>query len=232
MPNRTLLSAGPLSQGLTSRKAQEMQNIYGENRLSAKSKNRPLLVFIGQFKDIMTVILLIATVLSVLLGEGAESIAILIIVFVNALLGFFQEYRTEKALERLKNMAAPTSHVLRDGVWVTLPADELTVGDVVQLSAGDRVPADGILLWSVSLQADESLLTGESIAVEKLHAQEEKVKAWLSQCPETGPLPEWPVASQRVYMGSIVTRGRGGVLVTRCGNDHPNGSGGRNAGFH
>lgn len=217
MPNRTLLSAGPLSQGLTSRKAQEMQNIYGENRLSAKSKNRPLLVFIGQFKDIMTVILLIATVLSVLLGEGAESIAILIIVFVNALLGFFQEYRTEKALERLKNMAAPTSHVLRDGVWVTLPADELTVGDVVQLSAGDRVPADGILLWSVSLQADESLLTGESIAVEKLHAQEEKVKAWLSQCPETGPLPEWPVASQRVYMGSIVTRGRGGVLVTGVG---------------
>ena len=91
MPNRTLLSAGPLSQGLTSRKAQEMQNIYGENRLSAKSKNRPLLVFIGQFKDIMTVILLIATVLSVFLGEGAESIAILVIVFVNALLGFFQE---------------------------------------------------------------------------------------------------------------------------------------------
>lgn len=114
-------------------------------------------------------------------------------------------------------MAAPTSHVLRDGVWVTLPADELTVGDVVQLSAGDRVPADGILLWSVSLQADESLLTGESIAVEKLHAQEEKVKAWLSQCPETGSLPEWPAASQRVYMGSIVTRGRGGVLVTGVG---------------
>lgn len=167
----------------------------------------------------MTVILLAATVLSVFLGEGAESIAILIIVFVNALLGFFQEYRTEKALERLKNMAAPTSSVLRDGQWAVLPAEELTVGDVVRLSAGDKIPADGVLLSAVSLQTDESFLTGESVGVEKEKAAEEKIRGWLSQIPDTRPLPEWPASAQRVYMGSVVTRGRGTFLVTGVGMD-------------
>ncbi len=200
--------------GLTEQQAQQSIELFGANELADKQKKRPLSVFIGQFKDVMTMILLAATVLSVIMGSAAESIAILVIVLVNALLGFFQEYRTEKALEKLKDMAAPTTRVIRNGREQTVASTALAIGDLVLLRAGDRVPADGVLFESVSLQSDESLLTGESLAVDKSAAPFEKAVHWLSE--QASP-NEWHVAAERVHMGCVVTRGRGQMLVTSVG---------------
>ena len=113
-------------------------------------------------------ILLVSTILSVLMGEVTEAITIIVIVLLNALLGFFQEFRTEKTLDKLKNMAAPQATVIRDGIPVIIPASQIVRDDVILLKAGDRVPADGILLDANSLFSDESLLSGESVEVEKL----------------------------------------------------------------
>ena len=133
-------------EGLSSKEAQKRLLEYGENTLSAKKKSGPLKIFLGQFRDLMVIILLISTALSVLMGEITEAITIIAIVLLNAVLGFVQEYRTEKTLEALKEMAAPAAQVIRDGEVVSVPASQLVVGDVFLLKAGDRVPADAILL--------------------------------------------------------------------------------------
>ena len=154
-------------EGLTSKEAQKRLLEYGENTLSAKKKSGPLKIFLGQFRDLMVIILLISTVLSVMMGEITEAITIIAIVLLNAVLGFVQEYRTEKTLEALKEMAAPAAQVVRDGEVVSVPASQMVVGDVFLLKAGDRVPADALILSSTNLYADESLLSGESEPVEK-----------------------------------------------------------------
>ena len=135
--------------------------------LSQKKKNKPLKIFIGQFRDIMVLILLIATVISVLLGEVYDAVTIIIIVLLNAILGFVQEFRTEKTLEKLKGMTAPTARVYRDGKLKVIKAEELVVGDKIELETGDKVPADAVLLRANGVFADESILTGEAVAVMK-----------------------------------------------------------------
>ena len=191
---------------------------FGSNTLPPPKKKGPLKVFVGQFKDVMTVILLAAVVLSVLLGEAAESISILCIVLLNSILGFVQEYRTERALERLREMAAPSCRVVREGEERLVPGSGLVVGDLVPLRAGDRIPADGVLVENAELQSDESLLTGESLPVEKRAADFDAELLRLGRAlASDGVLPPHPSANVRVHMGCLVTRGRGLMLTEAVG---------------
>lgn len=153
--------------GLSEKEAAKRLAEYGENQLSGKKKTNPAALFFSQFKDLMILILAVATVISVLMGEGTEAITIIVIVLLNAVMGFIQEYRTEKTMEALKEMSAPTAHVLRNGEARRIPAKEVVPGDVVELSSGDRVPADGQVLECTAFSTDEALLTGESLPVSK-----------------------------------------------------------------
>ncbi|MDL2234187.1 cation-translocating P-type ATPase, partial [Ruminococcaceae bacterium OttesenSCG-928-L11] len=190
--------------GLTSKEAKRRLFEYGENRLASSKKISALKIFGGQFKDLMIMILLVSTVISVLMGETMEAIAIVVIVLMNAILGFVQEYRTEKTMEALKNMAAPTANVLRDGQAVQLPAAELVPGDVILLKAGDKVPADAKVIEVVSLECDEALLTGESLPVEKRVASSD-IAGYEIGMPEIA------------YMGTVVTKGRGKAEIVSTG---------------
>ena len=149
---------------------------------------------------------MISTVISAFMGEMTEAVTIIAIVILNAVLGFVQEYRTEKTMEALKSLAAPAAKVIRSGKQLSIPAEEVVPGDIIVLETGDRVPADGILSDGRNIQADESLLTGESVPVEK------------------SPLPpdSVPGRAERkhmVFMGTSITGGRARALVTATGMD-------------
>ena len=133
-------------QGLTSRQARRLLEQHGENSVKAHKKSGALKVFAGQFRDGLIMILLAATVLSVLMGETGEALTIIAIVFLNAVLGFLQEYRTERTLEKLSELSAPTAIVVRDGNRRSIEARFVVPGDLILLQAGDRVPADGQIL--------------------------------------------------------------------------------------
>lgn len=178
--------------GLSSQEAAKQLARHGQNVLRQKRGANPAVMLASQFKDVLVVILLAATVLSVFMGEIGEALTILAIVFLNALLGFVQEFRTERTLEALKKMAAPSARVVRDGMESVLSAAEVVPEDIILLRAGDRVAADAMLLDSTELSCDESILTGESHSV----AKDEK---------------------NLVYMGTVVTAGRGRARVTATG---------------
>src|SRR5688500_13360463 len=153
--------------GLTPPEAGRRLAEHGPNELQATHGVSPWEILAEQFKNILIIILLIAVGLSAVLGHGMEALVIGIIVFFAVLLGFVQEYRAERAIEALRQMAAPTANVWRDGQERAVTARELVPGDVIRLSAGDRVPADARLVEAVNLQIDEAALTGESLPVEK-----------------------------------------------------------------
>ncbi len=153
--------------GLTTKQARERLRRDGENELAAAEKVHPLRMFLGQFRDVMVLILLAATAVSALLGELTDAVTIILIVLLNAILGFLQEYRTEQTLESLRSLTAPTANVCRDGKWQTVPARELVCGDLIRLEAGDNVPADAALIFAAGVSVNESILTGESEAVPK-----------------------------------------------------------------
>lgn len=153
--------------GLTSKEAERRINEYGFNELQEAKKTSAIRIFLSQFNDFMVWVLLGATIISSIMGDKADAVTIIIIVIVNAVLGFIQEFRTEKSLEALKNLAAPTCKVYRDGRIKIINSKLLTIGDMVVLEAGDRVPADGEFKESSGIMVDESLLTGESIGVTK-----------------------------------------------------------------
>ena len=154
-------------QGLASATVSERRRQYGPNELVEKKKKSPFLMFLAQFKDVLILILIAAAVLAGFVGDLVDTIAILVIVVINAVVGFIQEYRAEKAMEALKKMAAPTATVLRDGVPGTIPASELVPGDLVILEAGRVVPADLRIIEAAHLKIEEAALTGESVPVEK-----------------------------------------------------------------
>jgi P-type Ca2+ transporter type 2C len=191
--------------GLSRTEAADRLLKYGPNELQAAHRVSPWEILLEQFKNVLILILLGATVISLFLGHGVESIVIAVIVLFAVVLGFVQEYRAERAIEALRQMAAPTATVLRDRVEVKLPAKELVPGDVIVLHTGDRVPADARLLEAINLQAEEAALTGESVPVEK------HVRALESE--------ELPVGDRRnmVYAGTAVTYGRGRALVVSTG---------------
>ncbi|MBR6873125.1 MAG: cation-translocating P-type ATPase [Ruminococcus sp.] len=192
--------------GLTQARAQRLLELNGPNRLAGKKRPGAARIFAGQFHDLMVVILLIATGISVAIGEYSDAIPILLIVVVNATLGFIQEYRAEKTLEKLAELTAPTAKVYRDGSLTALPAEQLVIGDVIELEAGDRVPADCLILACKALTCDESLLTGESVPADK--------EPYASQpvINETG-LP------YMLYMGTVVTGGTARAEVSAAGQN-------------
>lgn len=186
-----------LNAGLTEREAQKRIEKYGPNKLNEKKKVSPFMIFLAQFNDFITWVLIGATLISGVMGEMADAITIIIIVIVNAILGFIQEFKTEKSLEALKSLAAPTTKVMRDGVVKVINAENLTLGDMIVLEAGDRIPADGLLLEGNGVVVDESLLTGEAVGVNK------------SSNPKENSL----------FMGTIMLKGKALARVSSIGMD-------------
>ncbi len=194
----TLKSApGGLSDSEAARRLQE----YGPNELQAADRISPWAILLEQFKNVLIVILIFATALSFALGHVVEAVAITIILLFAVLLGFIQEYRAERAIEALREMAAPTATALRAGVEREVPARELVPGDVVFLAAGDKVPSDVRLVESVNLQIEESALTGESVAVEKHTAALDVAEAALGD------------RKNMAYAGTVVAYGRGRAVT-------------------
>jgi Ca2+-transporting ATPase len=192
--------------GLSSAEATSRLQKYGPNELQAAHRISPWEILLEQFKNVLILILLGATAISLVLGHGVESIVIAIIVLFAVVLGFVQEYRAERAIEALKQMAAPTATVLRDGAESKIPAKELVPGDVILLHTGDRVPADARLIESINMQVEESALTGESVPVEK------HVRA-LDPSIDSGADLQLGDRRNMVYAGTAVTYGRGRGLV-------------------
>ncbi len=190
--------------GLSSYEAQELIKKNGKNELKNKKKVHPAKIFANQYKDILTIILLISTAISIVLGEYVEAIAIAVIVLLNGIMGFVQEYKTEKTLESLKKMSAPTARVYRDGKLINISADMVVVGDVISLKSGDRVSADCIVLESNSMMSDESILTGESAEVSKQVCTKDNKNYSLNR-------------KDMVYMGTIITKGHGEAIVVNTG---------------
>ncbi|TCO67960.1 calcium-translocating P-type ATPase, SERCA-type [Caldanaerobacter subterraneus] len=189
--------------GLTSQEAQKRLLKYGPNVLEEGGRVSPIQIFLNQFQDFMVMVLLAATLISALMGELADALTITVIVILNAILGFVQEYRTEKSLEALKKLAAPSAKVLRDGEEKEVEASQIVIDDVILLGAGDKVPADALLIEAHNLEVDESILTGESVPVHK--------EAPLN-------LNRTAVESRNmVYMGTVVTKGKGKAVVTATG---------------
>jgi P-type Ca2+ transporter type 2C len=193
------------SSGLDEGEARRRLAEHGPNELQAAKTIAPWRLLLDQFKNILILILLAAVALSVALGHATEAVVITVIVLLAAVLGFVQEYRAERAIEALGRLAAPTAAVLRDGAERNVPARDLVPGDVVLLRAGDKVPADGRLSEVVSLQVEESALTGESLSVEK----------------QTAALDgdELPVGDRTsmVYAGTAIAYGRGRAVVVATG---------------
>lgn len=193
------------TQGLTDDDVQKRQQVYGYNVLEEGKKTSTLAVFMGQFKDLLVIILLVAAFVSFLLGEVESTIVIMIVVILNAILGTVQHVKAEQSLDNLKALTSPIAKVMRHNQLVEIPSEEIVVGDLLMLEAGDYINADGRLLESHNLHINESSLTGESIAVAK----------------STDPIRKQNITiadkKNMVYSGSFVTNGRGIVMVTAIG---------------
>jgi len=199
--------------GLTTEEAERRLEEFGPNELIARKGISPLQIFFGQFKDIFVIMLLIALVLSIVLaftstngeiGEFIDAATIGVIIFLNAIVGFIQEYRSEKAMEAMKKMTAPKARVLRDGTEQFIPSRNVVPGDIILLEAGDRIPADARLLKVVALKTDEAILTGESTSVAKIDTILDKKTAVADQ-------------KNSVFMATHVTYGRGKAMITSTG---------------
>lgn len=193
---------GTSGKGLSPEAVKQKRESFGANQLQEKKKKSAWLIFLLQFKDFMILVLIAAAVISGFIGDLTDALIILVIVLLNAILGFVQEYRAEKAMEALKKMAALNAQVIREGVAVSLPSSEIVPGDIVFLEAGNAVPADIRLTETYSLHIDESALTGESVPADKNEA-----------VIEGGDIPlgdRFNIA----YKGTLVTNGRArGVVV-------------------
>src|SRR3990172_4687661 len=187
--------------GLTGAEAGSRLAGFGTNELKAGKPISPWKILWEQVKNVLVIILLVAVGLSAFLGHTIEAIAIAVIVLFAVLLGFVQEYRAERAIEALKQMAAPTAAVVRDHEEQSIPAHELVPGDIILLRAGDKIPADARLIEAINLQVDEAALTGESVPVEKQTA-----------APAGGELSVGD-RKNMAYAGTAVTYGRGRAVV-------------------
>ncbi|WP_338656101.1 cation-translocating P-type ATPase [Sporosarcina sp. FSL K6-1540] len=193
------------NQGLSDYDVQNRQEVYGYNELLEGKRTSTFSVFFGQFKDLLVIILLIAAFISFLLGEVESTIVIMIVVILNAILGTVQHVKAEQSLDNLKALTSPVAKVMRDKQIVEISSEDIVVGDLLYLEAGDYISADGRLAESHNLHINESSLTGESLAVAK----------------STAPIKEDRVTigdkKNMVFTGSFVTNGRGTVIVTSIG---------------
>ena len=204
-PQQALERLNAASGGLTSAEAAARLETFGPNQLAEGKKKSPAAVFFGQFKDLLVVILIAAALISMVSGNLESTLVIFAVLILNAVLGTVQYFKAEKSLESLKAMSAPTAKVLRDGQRLEVPGSRIVPGDIVELEAGDMIVADGRLLNSWSLKVNESSLTGESEAVEKISAAIPGEKIALGD------------QKNMVFSGSLVTYGRAVMVVTATG---------------
>ena len=192
------------TQPLTEEQVKKNQEKYGPNALAEGKQKTVPQIFLEQYKDFLVIILIIAAIVSGILGETESAIVILIVITINAILGTVQTVKAEQSLNSLKAMSAPEAKVVRGGDVIKIPSSQVTIGDIVMLEAGDYVPADGRILENASLKVDESALTGESLSVEKM---EDAIEGEV-------PLGD---RTNMVFSGSFVSYGRGSFLVTGIG---------------
>jgi Ca2+-transporting ATPase len=190
--------------GLSTAEAERRLQEFGPNELIERKGVTPLQIFFGQFKDVFVIMLLIAIGISVAINEIVDAATIGAIVFLNAVVGFVQEYRSEKAMEAMKKLTAPKARVLRDRTEQFIPSREVVPGDIVLLEAGDRIPADARLLNVVDLKTDEAVLTGESTAVDKADVVLDTKTAVADR-------------KNSVFMATHITYGRGKAVITSTG---------------
>lgn len=191
--------------GMSKKAIEARRKQYGFNELSEGEKQSDILLFFSQFKDFMVLVLLGATLMSGILGEYIDAIAIMAIVLLNGILGFVQERRAEKSLQALKNMSAPQVNVLRDGQWMKINSRDVVPGDIIKFSSGDRVGADVRIIKANNLEIEESALTGESIPTVK------HVDLIFEENPNLGDM------NNMAFKGTLVTKGNGIGIVTATG---------------
>jgi magnesium-transporting ATPase (P-type) len=204
--NTVLESLDTSADGLSSEEAANRQVKYGPNQLPEAKTRGPLLQFVYQFHNMLIYVLIVASAVTAMLGHWIDASVILGVVFINAVIGFVQEGKAENALKAIRQMLSPNAMVLRNGKQITIPAKALVPGDVVLLQSGDKVPADLRLFRVKGLQIQESALTGESIAVEKI----------------TDPVELESMIGDRLclaYSGTLVTHGQGAGVVIATGLD-------------
>lgn len=201
-----LKSLGTGAEGLSEKQAAENQNKFGKNELAEGKRKNPIVLFLEQYKDFLVIILIIAAIISGILGDLESSIVIFVVITINAILGTVQNIKAEQSLNSLKEMSAPTAKVIRDGEIRIVEGRNVTVGDIVVVEAGDFVCADGRIIENASLKVDESALTGESEPVEKSEEALEGEKALGDRV-------------NMMYSGSFATYGRAKMVVTGIGMD-------------
>ncbi len=205
--DEALSKLGSGRSGITSNEAKSRLEKNGPNELTAQKGTSPLIIFLSQFKDLMVIILIIATIISAALEEYIDSIVILIILILNAIIGFSQEYKAEKAIMALQALAAPNATVIRNGKELIVPARELVIGDIILLQTGYMVPADCRLIEAINLKINESSLTGESKAVNKNASDVCDKKAFLGD------------RFNMAFSSTTVEYGRGMAIVAATGMD-------------
>lgn len=191
--------------GLTKQQAEESRKLFGVNELQEHEKEKAWVVFLSQFKDFLVIILIIAGIISMLTGNIESTAVIFSVIIMNAILGTVQHLKAESSLESLKNLSSPKAKVMRNGMKMEIYSKEIAVGDIVYLEAGDIVPADGRVIENFSLMVNESSLTGESESVGKT---DEIIT------DENIPLGD---QKNMVFSGSLVTYGRGVIVITAVG---------------
>jgi len=191
--------------GLTYQQVEERRKQFGVNTLQLSKKQSLWIIFVKQFQDFMVLILLAATLIAGMLGEYIDALAIMVIVLLNGFIGFFQEQKAEKSLEKLKELSAPQIRVLRQKEWRTIPSEEAVVGDVVRITSGDRMPADLRIVKSNDLETEESTLTGESLPVQKTIHRIQKDNLTLQAQHNIG------------FKGTLITKGNGIGIVIQTG---------------
>lgn len=180
---------------LTSKQAQHLAAKFGSNEIKPKKQRGPLSIFLSQFASPLVYILVVAAAITFFLGEYIDTAVIVVAVTINTALGFIQEYKANSALVALQDLISPSARVVRDNTVKIIPARELVPGDIVLLKSGDKIPADGTVIESTHFYINESILTGESVPVYKTSTRDKS----------------------NVFMGTVVTSGRGQIIVTETG---------------
>ncbi|MCD8181108.1 MAG: calcium-translocating P-type ATPase, PMCA-type [Firmicutes bacterium] len=195
---------GTCESGLTQRQAEENLRKFGKNEIAEGKKKNPFILFLEQYKDFLVIILIVAAIISGILGDAESAVVIFVVITINAILGTVQNLKAQQSLDSLKEMSAPTAKVIRGGEIQVIAGKDVAVGDVVVIEAGDYICADGRIIESASLKIDESAMTGESEPVEKQEILLDGEKALGDRV-------------NMMYSGSFATYGRGKMVVTGTG---------------